>query len=368
MPNYSWGEKPKQRAKFLLEKLLDLEKSNNPEFKYRWDGVAKDKQPDQEVTYYGFSIETTSNNLLHFINNCSEEKWNKGTLRQAIDQIEETIMGVKSQGRKGQSTLKIKLWLRYDKYNKKQNVDRFCEEWDKNSSTTGSGVEQATSETNDKQSMHRELIKLLDTELTRNNDLLIKIIKFARNHFCAEIENRPKNTSWREVDVLNNNSLIKFTELLRKYYYPQLEDMLRSNNWEEADRLTTEIIWELAGTSQTPKPSFRAEVSRDFSCEDLRTIDALWTKYSDGHFGFSVQRSIWQSSEVNENLIKFMSHVGWGKLEKQEDGQDIFYFIPVNDFSLNAPKGQLPWFVAWEGSDGVRDRKAYLSKIVRCEI
>ena len=366
MPNYSWGEKPKRRAKFLLEKLLDLEKSENPNFKCSWDCQAKYKQSGQEVTYYEFSIETTSKNLLHFINDCSEEKWNKGYLRQAIDQIEETIIGGKSKDRKGQPTLKIKLYLWHDKYNKKQNVDRFCKEWDKNSPTTGSGVEQATSETNDKQSMHRELIELLDTELARNNDLLIKIIKSSRNHFCAEIENRPRNTSWREVDRLNNNSLIKLTELLRKYYYPQLENRLRNNNWEEADRLTSEIIWELAGTSQ--KRSFRAEVSRDFSCEDLRTIDAFWTKYSDGHFGFSVQRSIWQSSDVNENLIKFMSHVGWGNLEKQEDGQDIFYFVPVNDFSLNAPKGQLPWFVAWSGSDGFRDRKAYLSRIVRCKI
>ncbi|MEY4519135.1 MAG: hypothetical protein RLZZ499_1734, partial [Cyanobacteriota bacterium] len=96
--------------------------------------------------------------------------------------------------------------------------------------------------------------------------------------------------------------------------------------------------------------------------------DDLWTKYSDGRFGFSVQRSIWQSSEVNGDIFKFMSRVGWGDWGQNEDGNKVFYFLPAN-FSDNALKiGQLPWLVTWEGSDGIRDRKAYLSKIVRCGI
>lgn len=181
------------------------------------------------------------------------------------------------------------------------------------------------------QSMHRELIKLLNTEPSQSNDLLSKVRKS-----------------------------------LQKYFYTELENRLENKDWKEADQITSEIIWELAGTSQ--ERSFRAEVSRKFPCEDLRTIDALWRGYSNGHFGFSVQRSIWQSSQVNKNLIKFINYVGWGKLRKQEDGPSIVYFFRVKDFSLNAPKGQLPWLVAWEGSDGLRDRRAYLSRIVSCGI
>ncbi|HEY9611918.1 GUN4 domain-containing protein [Allocoleopsis sp.] len=30
-----------------------------------------------------------------------------------------------------------------------------------------------------------------------------------------------------------------------------------------------------------------------FPYADLRTIDSLWVKYSDGRFGFSVQNRIW---------------------------------------------------------------------------
>ena len=32
-----------------------------------------------------------------------------------------------------------------------------------------------------------------------------------------------------------------------------------------------------------------------FPCEDLRTIDQLWVKYSNRHFGFCVQKHIYQS-------------------------------------------------------------------------
>ncbi|CCQ59603.1 GUN4 domain-containing protein, partial [Crocosphaera watsonii] len=31
----------------------------------------------------------------------------------------------------------------------------------------------------------------------------------------------------------------------------------------------------------------------NFPCEDLRIIDQLWVKYSNGQFGFSVQKQIY---------------------------------------------------------------------------
>src|SRR4028118_803729 len=55
-----------------------------------------------------------------------------------------------------------------------------------------------------------------------------------------------------------------------------------------------------------------------FPCEDLRTIDQLWVKYSNGHFGFSVQKRIYQSlggtSKYNYKLLEaFGDRVGWRK-------------------------------------------------------
>jgi 5,10-methylene-tetrahydrofolate dehydrogenase/methenyl tetrahydrofolate cyclohydrolase len=225
---YSWGETTKSRAKLLLEKLLALDEPKRQKVKCRWNGEKKVEceQSGQEVTYYRFVVETSSEDLLHFINDCSDEtSWNRDNLRQAIGQIEETIMG-KKKNRKGKHTWEIELHLWFDRFNNKQNVDRFCQEWDEKSPTTGSGVEQATLKTNDKQSIHDELIELLNTELAQNNDLSIKIIKFLQKYFAAKIENRPKNTSFTEADHRNNNLL---SEVMESVSYTHLT--LPTNGW-----------------------------------------------------------------------------------------------------------------------------------------
>ena len=54
----------------------------------------------------------------------------------------------------------------------------------------------------------------------------------------------------------------------------------------------------------------------NFPCEDLRTIDQLWVKYSDGKFGFSVQKRIYQglggTTEYDDKIWQaFQDKVGW---------------------------------------------------------
>jgi GUN4-like/CHAT domain len=142
--------------------------------------------------------------------------------------------------------------------------------------------------------------------------------------------------------------------------YTQLESLLSQQRWQDADLETAQRMWEVAG--KWSERSLKAEDYQKFPCEDLRTIDSFWTKYSNHHFGFSVQRSIWESSEVNARLGKFMIRVGWG--EEKENGR-VIVFVPVTNFSLSAPKGQLPWVVNWQGSG---DREAYMSRIISCGI
>ncbi|MGI2907480.1 GUN4 domain-containing protein [Tolypothrix sp. VBCCA 56010] len=143
--------------------------------------------------------------------------------------------------------------------------------------------------------------------------------------------------------------------------YTQLESLLSQQRWQDADVETAQRMWEVAG--KWNERSLKAEDYQKFPCEDLRTIDSLWTKYSNHHFGFSVQRSIWESSEVNGRLGKFMIRVGWG--EEKENGKNgrVPVFVFVTNFSLSAPKGQLPWVVNWQGSG---DREAYMSRIISC--
>jgi hypothetical protein len=80
----------------------------------------------------------------------------------------------------------------------------------------------------------------------------------------------------------------------------------------------------------------------DFPCEDLRTINQLWLHYSNGKFGFSVQKEIYESlggtrkygQQVSE---KFGDRVGWRKGGKWLEYTEL-------TFNIVAPKAHFPFY------------------------
>lgn len=88
----------------------------------------------------------------------------------------------------------------------------------------------------------------------------------------------------------------------------------------------------------------------NFPCEDLRIIDQLWVKYSDGRFGFSVQKDIYKKEggtrEYDEKIWKaFGDKVGW-----REQGNWLSY--DKLNWALKAPvrTGHLPGpLTCWVG-------------------
>lgn len=96
--------------------------------------------------------------------------------------------------------------------------------------------------------------------------------------------------------------------------YTKLRDLLAIGKWKEADEETAKKILEVS--RRTSEGGLRHEDIDQFPCEDLRTIDQLWVKYSNGRFGFSVQKRIYQSlggtKEYDEKIWNaFGDQVGW---------------------------------------------------------
>ncbi|MFK8183430.1 MAG: GUN4 domain-containing protein [Phormidesmis sp.] len=98
--------------------------------------------------------------------------------------------------------------------------------------------------------------------------------------------------------------------------YAKLEALLQTGKWKEADTETYELMIRTVG--KEPGQGFSAEELRTFPCEELLRIDELWVKYSNGHFGFSVQKEIWVSvggkldgSYDFETWHKLANTVGW---------------------------------------------------------
>ena len=89
--------------------------------------------------------------------------------------------------------------------------------------------------------------------------------------------------------------------------YTRLRDLLKAGKWKQADQETLAVMLKAAGREQ--KDWLDPESIKNFPSADLRTIDQLWVKYSNGRFGFSVQKRIWES--VEENYDNFGDRVGW---------------------------------------------------------
>ena len=139
--------------------------------------------------------------------------------------------------------------------------------------------------------------------------------------------------------------------------YFQLENFLKANKWLEADRETWKLMLKIAGREK--EQWLDVPQYNNFPCKDLLIIDRLWTKYSNGHFGFSVQKRIWESIGGNyyasdDTWKKFGYLVGWRK-------NRVWLLYENLSFSLSAPDGMLPRSV-W--SMRVSGRKKRLSALM----
>lgn len=152
--------------------------------------------------------------------------------------------------------------------------------------------------------------------------------------------------------------------VMKRTYY-KLDKLLRIKKWKEADQETAKIIYELS-SQELQKYSQDYEIalvqyylsakSVENIClsyehiaalpnKDLNTINNLWLKYSNGRFGFSVQKRIWESLKPNSDYDlfgiedeikeKFSDIVGWRK-------KGYWLYYSDMNYSLTAPNGHFP--------------------------
>jgi hypothetical protein len=142
--------------------------------------------------------------------------------------------------------------------------------------------------------------------------------------------------------------------------YTRLRDLLAAKNWKEADEETYRVMIQAVGKKDGDW--FTSNELLNFPCTDLRTIDRLWVKYSNGHFGFSVQKEIYLSvggkadgKYYKEAWEKYGECVGW-----RVESSWIYYYRDVT-FDTSSPRGHLPLWVGWWFS-------SLASRLVNCNI
>ncbi|NJL46750.1 MAG: GUN4 domain-containing protein [Leptolyngbyaceae cyanobacterium SM2_5_2] len=116
--------------------------------------------------------------------------------------------------------------------------------------------------------------------------------------------------------------------------YSPLQASLIRQDFQEADRLTLVKLCELAGPNAVRRKWVYFTEVDQFPTVDLQTIDQLWLAYSEGKFGYSVQRRIWLS--LGQNWDKL-----WPRLAWKDD--NIWTRYPTGFiWDLSAPDGHLP--------------------------
>ena len=138
--------------------------------------------------------------------------------------------------------------------------------------------------------------------------------------------------------------------------YTKLRDFLSNKKWKEADRET----WALMCQSLSQQPGTQLEISQIYQlpCEDLQTLDRLWVHYSQGRFGFSVQKQIYES--VKRDYIRFCDRVNWQTYNSATTLGQI-------KFSQQAPIGHLPSRSWVGGIQWLRHLDALSAKLTECD-
>lgn len=120
--------------------------------------------------------------------------------------------------------------------------------------------------------------------------------------------------------------------------YTKLRRLLSCCDWKAADIETTDLLLRVMG-----KPYWNQVYREDidnFSCQQLKMIDQLWIQHSHSHFGFSIQKSIWNAIGGHidyETDKKLGDRLGW-----REDGRWLSYEQLTFDLSPTTPIGHLP--------------------------
>ncbi|NER25127.1 MAG: GUN4 domain-containing protein [Symploca sp. SIO1B1] len=136
-----------------------------------------------------------------------------------------------------------------------------------------------------------------------------------------------------EVIQEQSNSIPLLPKELPQEDYMRLKNLLASGRWLEANQTTRTIIPK--AVKKEKEGWLTDEQIQNFPCQVLQVIDSLWLQYSNGRFGFSVQKQI--CNECEKNPQTFGNRVGWRVKEVWISPSQVSYS------PANAPEGHLPW-------------------------
>jgi hypothetical protein len=168
-----------------------------------------------------------------------------------------------------------------------------------------------------------------------------------------------EKTSSSEELLTSENSQLQNTEIEKKQeikpvksskQFERLENFVKQGEWVKAD-LELDLL----------QPQY-------LTCSQLSDIAQIYYNYSDGTFGYRVQRDLWDSKEVNKDYKKFSEFVGWKQKENYIYNINDPKMITGIDAQNKAKAGHLP-FNGWQVKGINRQNfNKFMDKLRQCNI
>ncbi|ELR98790.1 GUN4 domain-containing protein [Gloeocapsa sp. PCC 73106] len=154
----------------------------------------------------------------------------------------------------------------------------------------------------------------------------------------------------KAYQVLYQANTWETKEILAKYFpqgmiplasernidYEPLQQLLLKQDFQAADSLTRVKMCELAGVAAIKRKWIYFTEIEQFPTTDLHTMNQIWWLFSEGKFGFAVQRKIWLS--LGQDFVQLWPKIGW------KNGNEWTRYPGEFTWDLTAPAGHLPLF------------------------
>jgi hypothetical protein len=132
--------------------------------------------------------------------------------------------------------------------------------------------------------------------------------------------------------------------------YSRLKSSLEAGDWRKADEETARIIHRAVGSRK-----LRVKDVEKLPCEVLRAVDPLWVQYSEGRFGFSIQKRLYESQGgltaphgFDPTTFSWLiNRIAWRATKRtgyRRVGSALLGSVHLR-YELSAPPGHLP--AAW---------------------
>jgi hypothetical protein len=187
-------------------------------------------------------------------------------------------------------------------------------------------------------------LQLVPKLVARGESGLEALMDFLRDH-----QSEPANLIMgKAYQALLQTDTPKVQEFLKTYFpngvvplkseknidYQPLQQLLAQQDFLGADVLTLQKLCEIAGEAAIKRKWLYFTEAGNLPKTDLSTLDQLWLIYSEGKFGFSVQRQIWLS--LGQDFAQLWYKIGW------KSGNNWTRYPKEFTWDLTAPKGHLP--------------------------